>query len=197
MNSGTRHFFALSFILLAPFSSAEAQNAMVLGKLTEWNNAAPPPQDQLIKTAVQKTTEGLYLETASCGGSDIEISKVEPATGDLFVMKGRIAGTLRNAWFVTVQMPKCDSAPVRFMLIQQADSGLKTIRMNRGTSYAWESLIADTFLLARLGADGALKRKSLNCGPDEKPILGITRVASEEPNLGPVYFGIRYKGSWT
>lgn len=196
MNSGVRFLLALPIILFAPCSSADAQNELILNKLTEWNDAAPAPGDELIKFAVSKTVGELYSQTATCMGADIIINKVEPATADRYAFDGRINGTLRNAWFVTVQLANCESAPVRFMVLQQADASLKAIRVNRGTSYAWESLIADTFLQARLGADVALKRKGLSCRAEEKAALGILRISSEEPDLGPVRFGIRYTGSW-
>lgn len=197
MNAGTRLLIAIPVIFFAPFSSAYTQNALVLSKLSEWNNAAPAPDDQLIKASVRRTAEELYRQNSTCRGSDILISRMEPATADRYAFNGIISGTLKNAWFVTVQMPKCDTAAVRFMVLQQPDSSLKSIRVNRGASHAWESLIADTFQLARLSADGALKRKGLSCGPEEKVVFGITRISSEEPDLGPIQFGIRYKGSWT
>jgi len=197
MKSGIRVFLVLPTILLAQVIPSHAQNAQVLNTLAKWNSAAPPPTEHLIKAEVRRTANELYGPSDTCQGSDIVISKVEPATADRFVINGRVGGTLRNAWFVTVQMPRCDTVPVRFMVLQQADSGLKAIRVNRGVSHAWESLVADTFPLARLGAYAALKRKGVNCGLDEKAVLGITRISSEDPALGPVQFGIRFKGSWT
>jgi hypothetical protein len=183
--------------VLVPVGSANAQDALVLSKLTEWNDSAPAPADQTIKVDVRKTVEELYGKTVICLGSKIVVSKVEPATADRYATNGRIAGDLRNAWFVTAQLPKCDTAPVRFMVLQRADASLKTIRVNRGTSYAWESLIADTFPRALIGAHIALSQKGLNCGSEEKAILGILRISSEEPDLAPVQFGVRYKGRWT
>lgn len=196
MKSGVRFLLASLMISLAPFGSAYAQNALVLRKLAEWNDASHAPSEQVIKVALQETAEKLYSQTAPCLGSGITISRVEPATADRYAFQGRISGTLKNAWFVTVQIPKCDTAPVRFMLLQQADNSLQSVRVNRGVSYAWESLLSDTFPLARLAADAALKQKGVNCGPEEKAVLGVTRILSEEPGLEPVQFGIRYKGSW-
>lgn len=197
MKSNLRFAFALPLIMLVPPGSVSAQNALVLSKLAEWNDAAPLPGDEALRLAIRKTAQEIYGTTATCSVSDMSIGKVEPATADRYIFNGRIRGNLRNGWFATVQMAKCDTAPVRFMIIQQADASLKAIRVNRGLSHAWESLIADTFMPARLAADAALQRKGLNCSADAKAALGIVRISSEEPDLGPVQFGIRYKGSWT
>jgi hypothetical protein len=190
-------FILSALALSAHFGTASAQNPLVLNKLTEWNNAAPVPADQVLKLEVRKVADRRYSQVATCPDSDIVLSKVEPATADPRVINGHIRGTLRNGWLVTAQISKCDSAPVRFMVFQQVDGELKTIRVNRGTSYAWESLISDTLPLAQLGAYAALKQKGVSCDTGSNAILGITRISSEEPDLGPVLFGVRYRGSWT
>lgn len=189
--------FALLTLTFVPSNPAFAQHPLVLRKLAEWNDAAPAPAEQIILSEVRNSLAVLYSQNPACRATDISVRQVEPATADRYAFNGRVGGTLRNAWFVIVQIPSCDTAPVRFMVLQKADASLKTIRVNRGTSYAWESLIADTFRSALLGAHIALKRNGLNCAAEEKPIVGVMRIASEESDLGPVQFGVRYKGRWT
>ncbi|WP_173207996.1 hypothetical protein [Sphingopyxis sp. BSNA05] len=65
---------------------------------------------------------------------------------------------MRNAWTLIVRLPGCDAAPVRFMVMQDTDDSLKTIRVNRGISYASDSLISDTLSSAWGAADIVLSR---------------------------------------
>jgi hypothetical protein len=83
------------------------------------------------------------------------------------------------------------------MIMQDVDNSLETIRVNRGVSHAWESLVGDTLPSARLAASAALQREGIDCSGEDGTSLGVTRIASEEPDLGEETFGIRYSGSWT
>ncbi len=77
------------------------------------------------------------------------------------------------------------------------DDTLRSIRVNLGASYSWDSLIGDTLPLAAIAAYGALKRNGDDCDLTEVPNLGVIRVTSESDALGPDAFGIRYAGSWS
>ncbi len=95
----------------------------------------------------------------------------------------------------TARIPGCDPVPVRYMITRQLDDTLATVRVNRGNSHAWESLIGDTLPNAILAADAALERSGKKCR-DNKPVLGILRIESEQTGLGAKVFGIHYQGSW-
>lgn len=186
-----------SILLFAPSGHLHAQHPMMLAKLNEWNDAAPVVGHEILKAQILKKAAEIYGGAPACNRSGITVDAVEPATADRYAFTGVLEKTLRNAWFVTARLPGCDSAPVRYMVIQSADNSLQTIRVNRGQSYAWDSLIGDTLPLAQLAAAAALKRKGFTCSSDDKPVLGVTRVVVKEPNLGDDIFGIRYSGSWT
>lgn len=188
---------ALSIALFVPFGSASAQHPLVLNRLNGWNEAAPVPGDSVLKAEVRKKAREIYGARTACSNSDITIDKVEPATADRYAFNALVQGTIRNAWFVTTRMPGCDPVPVRYMVMQYTDKSLETIRVNRGVSYAWESLIGDTLPLVQLAAISALKRKGSSCSGEDRSSLGVIRIVSEEPALGDVTFGIRYSGSWT
>jgi len=82
------------------------------------------------------------------------------------------------------------------MLLQDTDKSFETIRVNRGVSYAWESLISDTLPLASMAAYVALKQHGQECDLDGGATLGVTRLASEDVDLGEDVYGARYSGSW-
>ncbi|HEX7819499.1 MAG TPA: hypothetical protein VF463_02650 [Sphingobium sp.] len=186
-------WIAISF----PISSLDAQHPLILSKLTEWNAGTPVPGNDILKTEIQKKAADIYASRASCRNSDVSINIVEPATADRYAFNAIIRKTLKNAWFVTTRLPECDPAPVRYMIMQNSDNTLQTIRVNRGESYAWDSLIGDTLPAAQLAATIALKRNGVECNSNEKPTLGVARIDSKEANLGKNTFGIRYSGSWT
>lgn len=184
-------------IFFVPLGSANAQHPLVLGKLNEWNGAAPEISKEAFKTEVRKTAGEIYSGSIACNNSDITIDVVEPATADRYVFNSVARRTLRNAWFVKARLPGCDPAPVRYMVMQKNDNSLQTIRVNRGVSYAWDSLIGDTLPTVQLVASVALSQKGITCSSSEKSTLGIVRIATKDPSLGDNIFGIRYSGSWT
>lgn len=190
-------YLALLIALLVPPSALNAQHPMILAKLNEWNDAAPVPGSEIFKNEIRRKAGEIYGESAACDNSDIVIDAIEPATADRYPFNAILRRTLRNAWFVTARLSGCDLAPARYMIMQNTDNSLQITRVNRGVSYAWDSLIGDTLPLAQLAAIAALKRAGVMCSSNEKPTLGVTRIASKEPNLGNSVFGIRYSGSWT
>lgn len=193
---GFRHVVLL-IALLAPFGSAYAQHPLVLNRLNEWNEAEPVPSESVMKAEVRKKAEEIYGATAACANSGLIVDNVEPASGDRYAFNGILGRTLKNAWFVTVRMPVCEQVPVRYMVMRMKDNSLKTIRVNRGVSHAWESLISDTLPSAQVSAIAAIKREGSDCSDKSALSLGVIRIESEEPSLGAEFFGIRYEGSWT
>lgn len=190
-------YLALLIALFSSFSSANAQHPLILNRLNGWNEATPIPHDATMKAQVRAKAREIYGATAACSDSETIIDEAKPATADRYAFNALIRGTIKNAWFITVRMPGCDPAPVRYMVTQNTDNSLETIRVNRGISYAWESLLGDTIPSAQLAAMAAFKKAGVNCSAENKPSLEVIRISSKEPDLGADTFGIRYSGSWT
>lgn len=182
---------------IAWINAVHAQHPLVLQKLTDWNAAAPAPSQQIVSAEIVKAASILYAAKPGCAAAGMTFEKLMPATAERSVFSGAIRGQLRNAWTVVARHPACDEAPVRYMIVQDSSGGLRTFRVNRGQSYAHESLIADTWLLVRLAADAALTRAQVACKESGNAKLGPTRVSAEESDLGADIFGVRYRGSWT
>ncbi len=120
-----------------------------------------------------------------------------PATAERYVFSGAVVRQLRNGWTVIVRHPACDLSPVRYMIVQDAAGAFRTTRVNRGASYAHDSLIEDTFPLAVIAAEAFLSRSKCPCKDQTKAQLGVTRIEEAASDLGPDVLGVRYKGSWT
>lgn len=189
--------YVLMTIAIAFLSTpSNAQNPIILEILDKWNNAAPAPNETEVKTEIRTKALEVYGSSEVCKKSAIAIDHLESAAADRFSTNSLIRGAIRNAWFVTARIPGCDSVPVRFMIIQNNDKSFKTIRVNRGVSNAWDSLIGDTLPLARLAAVAAVHRTGHKCEGVEQSTLGIMRIASEDANLGKSVSGVRYTGKW-
>lgn len=178
-------------------SAAEAQHPLVLQKLTDLNAATPAPSKQVVSSQIAKAAATLYPDKPGCAATGLTVEKIMPATAERHVFNGALRGQMRNGWTVIARHPACDSAPVRYMITQDPAGEFRTFRVNRGQSYAHESLIEDTWPLAILATESILARAGIACNEPKAAKLGITRVVDEESDLGPDVFGVRYKGSWT
>lgn len=185
-----------AFFLLSSASAAYAQHPVVLERLESWSEATPAPTEAILTAEVRKAAADIY-SADGCTNSALAFEEIEPATADRFAFNAIIRGTMLNAWFVTVRLPECDNSAVRFMVMKNADDSFQTIRVNRGASNAWESLISDTLPLAQTAAAAALLREGVKCEIGSAAKLGATRIASEEADLSAETFGIRYSGSWS
>lgn len=186
-------FLAVSY----PFAPASAQHSLVLEKLEEWNGAAPEPGSETLKAEILKAAGAIYETRDDCTTSAVLIEQVHPATAERFVFSAILNRRLRNAWTVTARLPGCDHAPARYMVMQNIAEDLSTVRVNRGISYAWDSLFGDTLPLAHLAALAVLAHQGTACDEGAGFRLGVTRVAAEAENLGEDMFGVRYEGSWS
>ena len=178
-------------------ASAHAQHPLVMQRLSALNRAAPAPSQQTLSDEVAKTADTLYAARNGCARSGLAIEQVLPATAERYVFNNAIKGQVRNGWTVTVRHPACDPAPVRYMVVQDSAGALRTTRVNRGVSYAHDSLIGDTLPLAVLAAELFLKRSNIPCNEPTKAQLGVMRIDSATPDLGQDVLGVRYKGTWT
>jgi hypothetical protein len=169
---------------------------LVLDRLEAWNAAAPQPNEVVLKEQVQKKIEEIYSGNKDCFRAPVIVERVQPASADRYAFNAILRGAIRNAWFITTRQPSCENVASRYMVMQNSDGSFQTIRVNRGQSYAWESLIGDTFRLAKIAASVALVRQGVECSPVSNAGLGVVRIASEDEDLGNDTFGVRYSGSW-
>lgn len=178
-------------------SVAQAQHPLVTQRLTELNAATPPPSQQIVSDQIAKTADSLYAAKRGCAKAGLTLERILPATAERYVFSGAVSRQIRNGWTVIARHPGCDESPVRYMIVQDAGGVLRTTRVNRGLSYAHDSLIADTFPLAGLAAEAFLSRSKIACREPNKAKLGVTRIEGAASDLGPDVMGVRYKGSWT
>jgi hypothetical protein len=181
--------------LVAASTIAGAQHPIVAQKLSAWNAASPTPSLEVARDQVMKAATAAQKRGGGCLPTSADIETVSPATGVRFIFHGILAGRIRNGWTIVTRHPDCGNHIVRYTMTQDSAGNFSTIRTNRGQSYANESLIGDTWPLARLQAENILTRANILCD-NRSADLGVTRVAKEEPGLGADVYGVRYTGSW-
>lgn len=188
----------LSFFALTP-NLASAQDPMVLELLEKSNKTNPTPEASIVKDQIMKAAAAIQKRTGGCVISSTEIEKITPSTGVRYVLEGIAFRRLRNGWTVEAKHQNCGSDISRYLIVQTSDGSLETIRMNKGRSNANESLISDTLPSAYIAAASVIRNAGGKCDirSAESAILGTTRIANEEPGLGPDVYGVRYTGSWT
>ncbi|WP_415643735.1 hypothetical protein [Sphingomonas antarctica] len=178
-------------------SSATAQHPLILAKLKGWNDAAPAPPSAMLNAEVMKTAIAVQGRNGGCLPTSAVIDRLQPATAERYIFNGLIRGQIRNGWTEIVRHPNCGPEVTRYMTMQQTDGTLNTVRVNRGVSYAHDSLIGDTVPLASLAADQSLRKAGAGCEVSKPGTLGVIRIASEDPGLGPDIYGVRYAGGWS
>jgi hypothetical protein len=187
----------VTVISVALANTAHAQHPMILQKLAEWNAAAPQPAAAIVLSEIKKAVASRPDADPKCVTADVILDKLMPATAERYVFNGIIGRQIRNGWTVLVRQPACSAILARYMIVQDVSGSLRTFRVNRGQSYAHESLIGDTFPIAVISAGIALERAKISCKEREKAKLGVTRIVAEESDLGADVFGVRYVGSWS
>ncbi len=194
-----RAFMRVLILLLAGVNCfpAHAQHALILQKLQEWNASAPQPSNDELLKPVREVAQKIYKDNANCLAKGITVDTVEPATAERYVFTEVAFRRMKNAWTMAIRHPGCDDASVRYMVMQSLDGSMTAIRVNRGQSYAHDSLIGDTLQLVILGVDAKFAQSGLTCIGDSKSKLGIVRIEKEESDLKPATFGVRYSGTWS
>jgi len=178
-------------------STAQAQHPLVLQKFSALNAATPQPPDEVLLAQVKLAAQRIYPENGRCLERGVTLVAAQPATADRYVSTEALYNRLRNAWTVTVRHQGCDPANVRYMVIEGLDGQMNTIRVNRGVSYAHDSLIGDTLPMVMIAADAKFSQAGVTCGGDAKARLGVIRIEKEEAGLQAAVFGVRYSGSWS
>jgi hypothetical protein len=182
-------------IISMAYTAVNAQAPRDIEVYKVYNEVHKPPSTAIIASEVMKSALETQKSKGGCLPSSAVIDTVMPATAARFVSEGLKAQQIRNAWTVVVRHPNCGSDVVRYAIVKHYNDSFYAFRINRGRSNANESLIADTFSQAVLGAVVALKRAGSDCRSTE-PTLGVTRIAEEGSDLGADFYGVRFKGSW-
>ena len=180
---------------------AFAQKPDILNLFRDINTGVPMPEKSIIIAEVMKAAVAIQKRAGGCVASSAEIEKITPATAIPYVIDGILAKRLRNGWTVEAKHQNCGSDISRYLIVETSDRNLETIRTNKGRSYTNESLINDTLAPAYLGAYTVILLAGVKCDKKdssaENTTLGTTRIANEEPDLGPDVYGVRYAGSWS
>lgn len=186
-----------AFFATVIHSPAKAQPPILVQQFAKWDAAAPmPPPDQII-LQIRAAAQRIYASDGGCILDDIRIVSTNPATAERYVFNGILSKSVRNGWHITVRHNKCDVAEVRYLITQDSSGNLDTIRVNRGVSFAHDSLIGDAYPMATLAAHSVLRVAKVKCDETSEKELGVVRIEHQSDDLGSAAYGVRYKGSWT
>jgi hypothetical protein len=186
--------FVISIACLS-INPANAQAPRDIEVYKVYNEVHKPPSTAIITSEVMKGALETQKSKGGCLPSSAVIDTVMPATAARFVSEGLKAQQISNAWTVVVRHPNCGSDVVRYAVVKHYNDSFYAFRINRGRSNANESLIGDTLPNAALVAVLMLKRAGSDCRVSDVT-LGVTRIAEEGADLGPDFYGARFKGSW-
>jgi hypothetical protein len=187
----------LAVAAMASAGTAQAQHPMVLGKLQEINAQAPQPPVEQLRQAVAQTAKAFGEANKTCMPTQVALSDATPATGSRDVLQAVLGGQLRNAWSLYATYTGCPgSEPIRYLVVQKADSSLMALQVNEGRTYTSPAIMRDTSMQAALAALQKARTLSPDCeGKDMK--MGPTRIAEQSKDLGPDVYGVRYVGTWS
>lgn len=186
---------ALLALLLA--GPAAAQDADFTKLMTDTNAAVPTPD----AAALQAETLSLMKEAApqegwNCTPATVTLDEVKPATASRIVVDGVRGGKVRNGWTAYAKVAECPAADTtRLLILSMADGRLLVRMMGKGESIADVSLILDTLRAANLAAFRLFSAADASCKADDLKVAS-TRVESRGADLGPDFYGVRFKGGW-
>jgi hypothetical protein len=185
-----------SLALVAANSPTYAQNAQVIQLITELDSRSPKPDDGAILDAVTITAKARASAQKLCQPTSITIVETTPITGARSILEGVLNNSLRNGWSVYARHNGCPKNDVfRYAVLQKPDSSLLAVTTNEGKSYANLSIMRDTSGQAAAAAYMTIKKMDASCAPNDVQ-FGRTRIDSEDKDLGPDIYGVRYVGSW-
>lgn len=184
---------AACFVFLLAFSHpASAQNAVVLAKISELNEAHPTLRSEDAIASIMETATAAAEANGTCIPSGISIEKPSPITGVRNLLSGVLSGQVRNGWAVYANFEGCGKIDVRkYSVIEFANGVRRAIFVNSGRLIANMSISRDTNMPAALAAFQIARKNDPDCRSVGMQMLG-TRIVAESDDLGPDLYGVRY-----
>ena len=186
-----------SALILCVPSTGAAQRPNLVNELTALDAKSKRPSDDRIRELIIATATTISATQKTCAPTAIKIESVSAITGAAMVVDAIDTGKLHNGWAVMTKHVGCtNTGPFRYVVFELPDSSYIARFVNEGRSFANLSIMRDASKSAALVGLHVIDVKGPPCdGKDMK--LGVTRVESQEPGLGPEIFGVRFTGSWT
>jgi hypothetical protein len=159
-------------------------------------NKLPLPDKTQLGIAVLKAVQADAAHRNRCMPHKMAMSNLEPATLDAMVTGLIENGVIENGWLTSVRISDCPPAdPIRVLVLRAADGqSLSAVFIGQGESFAWPSLVKDALRGLVGSAATKLRTADPNCTPKELTPTAV-RILSQT-DMGPVRYGIRYKGAW-
>lgn len=161
------------------------------------NAGAPPPPVAAIEAELLSRTQTAARAESRCVPASVAIEPLRPATASADAFSQIAAQKLQNAWTTYAQGRGCPGAlPEHFLVLRLAGGNIRIIGLNAGrtlTSYAQMRSASEPVGEAALAA---AQKVDPSCTMEGMDILS-TRIAARGADLGPDFYGVRMKGSWS
>ena len=194
MSRKVRMFAALAALASAP---AAAQDAQFARFVEQANAAAPAPEIAEVTPAALTAVQELNRQTGRCVPSGVRIEAPRPMTATRHIVHMIQSGELRNGWTAYGRLEGCDeSRPLLFIVLRPATGPLIVVPVTFGEAIANPSLILDVRGPATIAAGSMATRLVPGCTEATDAALTGVRLVSRGEDLGPDYYGVRYRGSW-
>lgn len=186
---------AATAALLLAGGPVRAQEAGYAAQMKAINAAVPPPAPAAIAAAAREAIG--KASAGRCAPGEVRTKGAPaPATADRFVTLAADRGTVRNGWTVTAMPLGCaDARPMRLFVLALADGQTIAPVLNTGTSLAWPTLLRDIAVGAVTAAVRVLRANTCDAR-DLDPVVDA-RVTARGGDLGPDFYGVRYRGGWS
>lgn len=182
---------------LCAATAGQAQDAQFARLVEEANAGAPAPDAAEINTVAVPMLQQLHREMGRCVPTGLRLEQARPATATRHIVELIRAGEVRNAWTVYGRLEGCDEPrPLRLVVVRPAQGPLIVAPLNYGEAISNPTLLLDARDVAATAAAAMGERLVPGCTAGEQIGIDSLRNVSQSPDLGPDYYGVRYRGSW-
>jgi hypothetical protein len=186
----------LASLGLATASAAAAQDAEFARFVAQANAANPAPTAAEIMPVALEVLRANPRAGDGCVPTGLSIDTPRPVTASRHIVQLIRAGEVRNGWTVYARTEGCgETRPLRMVVIRPASGPLLAVALLHGEGIANPTLVIDTRDAARTAA-GAMAGRLIPGCVSGGIALDSVRTVSQSEDLGPDFYGARYRGSW-
>lgn len=181
---------------LALASTATAQDAEFARFVEQANAANPAPAAAEIVPVALQALQASPRAGDGCVPTGLSVDTPRPITASRHIVQLIRGGEVRNAWTVYARTQGCgETRPLRMVVIRAANDALLAVPLLHGEGIANPTLVIDTRDAARTAA-GAIAGRLIQGCVSGGIALDDVRTVSQSEDLGPDFYGARYRGSW-
>jgi len=186
-------FAAIASLVSAP---AAAQDPDFARMVEQANAAAPAPAVSEIAPLALAAVQDIHRQSGICVPTAVRVEAPRPITATRHVVQMIGAGEVRNGWVAYGRLEGCEERrPLLLVVFRPSTGPLIVAPLMFGEAIANPTLILDARGPALTAVQAMARQLVPGCADDGAALTGF-RLVSTAPDLGPDYYGVRYRGSW-